>query len=291
MKKRAILNLFVAIFTIGLLMIGSSSVHAASKYVNSSTPTLFFHGWGSSSHAEEYMANGAKSAGASNDIVRANVSPSGKVTFNHRIAKNAKNPIVEVNIEDNKLSHLLHGGHDYAKVYPASANYVKDVVQAVEKQTQTKKVNFVGHSMGNLEIMYYIQQNANRQDFPQIDHFVSIAGHYDGIIGEDDKANQIKIDDRTGKPSIMHPEYKGLLGVRHNFPRETRVLNIFGNLDNGTNSDSEVSNASARSLKYLLNNRVKSYQELMIHGKNAQHSRLHHNPEVNRALIKFLWEK
>ncbi|UNL40822.1 alpha/beta hydrolase, partial [Limosilactobacillus reuteri] len=28
-----------------------------------------------------------------------------------------------------------------------------------------------------------------------------------------------------------------------------------------------------------------------IHGKNAQHSKLHNNSQVNRELIKFLWEE
>lgn len=53
--------------------------------------------------------------------------------------------------------------------------------------------------------------------------------------------------------------------------------------------DGDVTNASAKSLKYLINGRAKSYQELMIRGRGGQHSALHNNSQVNKALIRFIW--
>lgn len=111
-----------------------------------------------------------------------------------------------------------------------------------------------------------------------IDHLVAMAGHYDGIIGMNDK------------PSIMRPEYLNLLSLRKIFPKNTKVLNIYGNLEDGTNSDGDVSNASDQSLKYLINGRAKSYRQLMIRGKGGQHSKLYNNAQVNRALVNFLWK-
>ena len=49
--------------------------------------------------------------------------------------------------------------------------------------------------------------------------------------------------------------------------------------------------ASSRSLKYLLVENAKSYQEKKITGQLAQHSQLHENPEVDELLIDFLWKK
>ena len=116
-----------------------------------------------------------------------------------------------------------------------------------------------------------------------------MARHYDGIVGINDEPNKTKIDAKTGKPSRMEPEYRALLSLRNIFPRETNVLNIFGNLENGTNSDGDVTNASAKSLKYLINSRAKSCQELMIRGRGGQHSALHNNSQVTKALIRFIW--
>ena len=37
--------------------------------------------------------------------------------------------------------------------------------------------------------------------------------------------------------------------------------------------------------------RAKSYRVLKITGKDAQHSKLHNNAQVDKALINFLWGK
>ena len=42
-------------------------------------------------------------------------------------------------------------------------------------------------------------------------------------------------------------------------------------------------------IRYLINNRAKSYQEAEIPGRMAQHSRLHRNSQVDQLLINFLW--
>lgn len=134
---------------------------------------------GSSSHAEEKMANAARDAGITNTIVRANVDKKGKVTFNRPIPANAVNPIVEVNLEDNKLSAYRD---NYTQGYHHGGEYVKNVVLALEKQHHYKQINLVGHSMGNLEIINYINDNVNDKSLPQVAHLVAIAGHYNGLV-------------------------------------------------------------------------------------------------------------
>lgn len=244
------------------------------KVSSKTVPTFFFHGWGSSWHAEDTMAQAIKRAGATNTIVRVNVNKKGRARLIGKIKKNAKNPLVEVNFSDNKLTNSQYNGQ-YANAYDSmGARYVKNAIDLVRNKYHYSKINIVAHSMGNLEVASYIKLNAGKKNFPQIDHLVAMAGHYDGIIGMNDKRHQLKIDKKTGKPSIMRPEYRNLLSLRKIFPKNTKVLNIYGNLEDGTNSDGDVSNASAQSLKYLINGRAKSYRQLMIRGKGGQHSKL-----------------
>lgn len=260
------------------------------KVSSKTVPTFFFHGWGSSWHAEDTMAQAIKRAGATNTIVRVNVNKKGRARLIGKIKKNAKNPLVEVNFSDNKLTNSQYNGQ-YANAYDSTgARYVKNAIDLVRNKYHYSKINIVAHSMGNLEVASYIKLNAGKKNFPQIDHLVAMAGHYDGIIGMNDKRHQLKIDKKTGKPSIMRPEYRNLLSLRKIFPKNTKVLNIYGNLEDGTNSDGDVSNASAQSLKYLINGRAKSYRQLMIRGKGGQHSKLYNNAQVNRALVNFLWK-
>lgn len=259
--------------------------HAVTYYVQSTTPTIFVHGWGSSSHAEEKMASAARDAGVTKTIVRANVDKKGRVTFNRDIPANAVNPIVEVNLEDNKLANYQD---DYTQGYHHGGTYVKNVVRALQKQHNYKQINLVGHSMGNLEIINYINDNINDKKLPKVAHLVAIAGHYNGLVGESDAENA-KVNTQTGEPDKKDSAYRELLGLRQDFPRNTAVLNIYG--DTGKQSDGSVPVNSAKSLKYLVADRAKSYKEVEIKGKNAQHSKLHNNSQVNRELIKFLWEK
>lgn len=263
--------------------VGIGGIHwqreqAASKYVDSRTTTFFFHGWGSSSHAEEHMANAAKKAEASNKIIKVNVAKGGKTTIKGNISKDSRNPIVEVNFADNKNDNYRQDGQ-----------YAKDAIVAVQKKFGIKDINLVGHSMGNLAIVYYLLNNANDTSLPTVRHHVAIAGHFDGGIGfgYNDKTKL----DQNGQPNIMEEHYQQLLGLRNTYPQTAKVLNIAGDLGDGTHSDEEVPVNSAFSLKYLLGGREKSYRQVVIHGKQAQHSKLHSNSQVDRLLINFLWSK
>lgn len=287
MKNRRYLNLILALVVM-LIALGTSTLHgqATLKYVQSTTPTIFVHGWGSSSHAEEKMANAARQAGVTKTIVVANVDKHGKVSFNKKLPAKAINPIVEVNLADNKLAGYQD---NYTAGYHHGGTYVKNVVLALEKQHHYAAINLVGHSMGNLEIINYINDNTGNKKLPKINHLVAIAGHYNGLVGQTEAEKATLNQD--GQPSWEDDSYKQLLSLRQTFPRNTRVLNIYGDLNNGTHSDKDVPVNSAKSLKYLVAGRAKSYQELEIKGKMGQHSRLHNNNQVNQALIKFLWMK
>lgn len=277
-KKIYLASFFVALFLFVLAGCGQKAQNVPAKKVTASLtntktiPTFFFHGWGSSANAETQMANAAKMAGASNTIIQADVSKNGTVKLNGTIPKNAKNPIIKVNLEDNQSG---------------KTSYVKDVITAISNKYHYARINLVGHSMGNLQIANYINENYDNKKLPKINKVVSIAGHYDGYLGEEAKIKNKK----TGEPDIYSDVFKQLLPLRKHYPRQIEVLNIYGNKEDGSNSDGSVSVASAQSYKYLINGRAKSYREVEIKGKNAQHSKLHENKEVDKLLIDFLWKE
>ena len=146
----------------------------------------------------------------------------------------------------------------------------------------------VGHSYGNLAIVYYMLQHGSDTSLPKLVKQVDIAGHFNGIIGMDEpEENSL---DGEGKPTSMTESYGELLSLGDNYPQgQVEVLNIYGNT--GKESDERVTNLSSQSLAYLLKGHVKSYQEKEIIGLNGQHSKLHETTLVDKPLNAFLWGK
>ena len=83
---------------------------ARKTFIQSSRPTIFFHGWGSSSRAERHMANAAKKAGVTQTIIEAKVAEDGTVTLKGTIPRDAVNPIVLVNFDNNRIDSISRNG-------------------------------------------------------------------------------------------------------------------------------------------------------------------------------------
>ena len=283
MNKRSIIALstflFVVLITLFLVSKLQTRELNSSDYIQSRTPILFFHGYGSSANAEKHMAEAARKAGVTQTIITATVDSHAQVTLKGDIPKDAVNPIVMVEFADNRNANYAQDGE-----------YASAVVRELQARYGFKKMNFVAHSMGNMSILFYLLEHAQNEELPQLQKQVNIANHVNGLEGMDLPANLTILDSKTGQPSAMSDSYQKLLGLREIYPQDqVDVLNIYGDLKN--ESDGSVLNVSSRSLKYLVIDNAKSYQEKRVTGPLAQHSQLHENPEVDRLLIDFLWGK
>ena len=244
-------------------------------------PTLFFQGALRNYHGEENMVKAAQEAGVTNSVIRADVDANGKVKLIGTIPNNAVNPIVEVNYRNNVQLDFKENGR-----------YARNVVQTLQNEYGIKKINMVGHSLGNTSIMYYLLQAAHNLNLPRLNKQVSIGGHFDGL---DFKQLPIAIRqppnlrvDNEGKPNKMNVTYREMAKLRTLYPtKEIDVLNIIGNI--GGNSDGIVKNASSLSLEYLVAPMAKSYRVVTITGKNAEHGQLTYNKQVEKQIINFLW--
>ncbi|WP_407886398.1 alpha/beta hydrolase [Levilactobacillus sp. N40-8-2] len=276
MWRKIVLFLGIGLVGLGLSACTKSNKQSTTVNVaNNYQPTLFFHGWGSSYHAENQMARSLVNAGLTNTVIRAMVSKQGKVTLSGQFHQDDHRPIVEVGFEDNRNGSAQQWGR-----------WATAVVVKLQQTYHIKTFNMVGHSMGNMAIMFYLKQQ--KANLPKLQKQVDIAGHFNGILGMNDEPNRMKLN-RAGKPDKMQADYKALLSLRKTYPKnQIAVLNIYGDKNDGSHSDGSVSNASSRSLRYLVADRAKSYQEHRIVGANAQHSKLHDNLQVDRLLISFL---
>ena len=210
-KLKKILLVLCLIFVVVTVAYGIESAiiynrQPSTKYVQSTRPTLFFHGFGSSSLAERHMARAAVRSGVTNTVIEANVDKSGNVTLDGKIEEGAINPIVLVNYDDNKNPNYRQDGR-----------YALAVVKKLQDEYGFTEMNMVGHSMGNMSIMYYMLDNSGYRTLPKLVKQVDIAGHFDGILAYDFDENTA-LDKENGKPSIMTETYKELTRIRDVYP-------------------------------------------------------------------------
>lgn len=277
MKRR-----LITIFTIALAAVTLTACTAKSSSAPntsaSSTPTFYFHGWGGTANSTNHLIAYSEQHYNAHKVYLAEVSTKGQVTLKGRWRKSVKNPVIQVIFKNNSNPDLKTDG-----------KWVKAVFQAVNKQHHFSNYNIVAHSMGNLSFMYYVLFDEQTFKAPKLRKQVNIAGHFDGVLGGDDTANYNSLA-KSGRPVHIDRAYKEMLQHRDSYPKnQVDILNIYGNKEDGSNSDGSVSNVSSRSLRYLLRGHYKSYVEMMFTGKNAQHSQLHENDGVAKAVGDYLY--
>ncbi|PEG76656.1 alpha/beta hydrolase, partial [Lactobacillus sp. UMNPBX19] len=148
-----------------------------------------------------------------NSVIRADVDANGKVKLIGTIPNNVVNPIVEVNYRNNVQLDFKENGR-----------YARNVAQTLQNEYGIKKVNMVGHSLGNTSIMYYLLQEAQNPNLPRLNKQVSIGGHFDGL---DFKQLPIAIRqpsnlrvNNEGKPNKMNATYREMAKLRTLYPNK-----------------------------------------------------------------------
>lgn len=253
-STKIILDLLTLLFLLIILTFAKPAL-AASSYPNTHTTTIFVHGYGSNYHAEESMANYLVKKGASNSIIRADVTRQGKVTFHGHQAKNAKNPIIEMNYSAHYIPKKSFRENNYS-------GQLKAVIKADQQKYGTKQINLVGHSMGNMLTVQYLNDNVSNHSLPTVKHLVILAG-----------------GDKEPYRRNITSQLAGHL------PKGLKVLNVYSNYRNG--SDGRVNNNDSRYWKHTFGATAK-YQEVRLTG--LKHSQLHESQRVNHLMINFLFQ-
>ena len=294
MKKKwfyfSIILLFMAGLTgCGMLSQRASSTNTASSktaaqtsrkaetpYLQSTTPTFYVHGFHGSARSTNTLISYAEKQTGAQKVLVATVASNGQLTFSGEWSKNIMNPIIQVVFSNN------------VAVYDSQSAWLQAVISELATKYGFTQYNVVAHSAGNVATVNMLMTADKPANFPKIAKFVSIAGCYDGVITVDDVANQNYFTS-GGAPAYKHAAYVLLDGKRQNFPNGVHILNMIGDLNDGSHSDGLVSNVSARSLKYLIRGHQADYTEKVFSGSNAQHSKLHENSQVATAVDQYLW--
>lgn len=277
--KKFLITILIVLLAVGSAFIFYNRKGNPNHYEKDTTPTFYFHGWSGTANSTNNMIIYAEKHSGAKKVFKATVDPSGNVKLDGSWDGEIDKPIIQVVLEDNKNGDLETLGAWYA-----------NVIQEVNKVHPFEEYNTVSHSMSNSVLQYMLLDNTGESNFPKMKKEVFIAAPINGVIGMNDEPNQNKLDE-SGKPEIITPNYQYFMDNVNRFPKnQIEILNIYGNLDDGSNSDGGVTVEAAKSLKYLADQYALSYKEEEFKGGMAQHSLLHHNSKVDKAINSFLWQ-
>ncbi|WP_163652111.1 alpha/beta hydrolase [Listeria sp. PSOL-1] len=237
-------------------------------------PTVFVHGYKGTFNSFGNMLNRfSKQEGSRTIAMRISVSQKGTLMVRGNLDPDQKgDSAIQVIFEDNRAS------------LARQTLWMQNVMQYLRKKEEIKKINLVGHSMGGLAILNYLETTKLDHHYPTPQKFIAIATPFNGI----NKADYFKLqkdpaahDLKTGSSALKLLQQK-----KRNIPKNIKMLAIAGE-HSGLDSDGLV---QVKSVFFAKNFFPKeAYQERLVKGPDITHSGLHENNQVDQYVSQFLW--
>ena len=272
----------------------STAVHS-NKFIpttNQNQPIIFMHGYNGSYWSEQYLIHSL----AHRKHVRKSVII--YIDAKHHI--HTKGHYKYGKYTHNTIGVVMRNKWDGEYVFTKQLRIVMDYLV---KHYHFSQYEAVGHSMGAYSWVDFMERYPYFNQKVRPTKLLTMSGSFDGIIrmygpktyraGQSWKffndgvhVNHISAN---GRPSIMHPEYRRLLNRRHKLPRGLRILNLYGDLGDGSHSDGVVTTVSAQSLKYVVRGLGISYHQKRFYGYLASHEQIHiGNEAVKKMMARYL---
>lgn len=172
------------------------------------------------------------------------------------------------------------------------AEWLKSVMVFLHDKLEIPVINLVGHSMGGVTSLHYLTQIHTFQEaVPVVTKLITLGSPFKGNVAHTIMSQVYKLEKSEEGIRNFDANFAYFMAHRAVLPHELNVLNIYGDVNNGTDSDSIVKTESALALGEIVRGHVASYDEVKLSGLMSQHTLLHENPAADEAIITFLWYK
>lgn len=285
--KKVFLSIFVMMIVFLLVGCGNNqtkdsektSVSAVAKkkvkdaYSKSDVPTIFIHGYGGTINSFGGMIERLTNEGKTKKEMLITVQSDGTLKVDGQLSKTKNNPSVQVLFTANKDNEWNQ------------TEWIYGVLKYL-KQQGVDQVNLVGHSMGGVSSLRYLTTYNQPSDAPTIKKFISIGAPFNDFTESSESIDDVL----ANGPDVQASRYLDYSNGIENVPNKLPILLLAGKLNVDTATDGTVPLNSALATYSLLKTHGNPIKYQIFTGPNAQHSQLHENLEVDKAVANFLWK-
>lgn len=271
--------------TVALLLVTFFTVNGRAATYHSSRdsspiPTVFVHGLkGSPRSTNGMIAYFSEYYYGAQRVQTINVWPDGTLQVEGEYQE-IDHPLIQINFVNRNAS------------IPQDNVWLTEALHYIKTVDGVRRFDAVGHSAGCVTLLQ--TEMLHRKDLPIMEKFVSIAGTYNGLLGENDYPHAVKLNsyyrpDHAYLRDYQYPAFNALVKEGCYFPKDIQVLNIYGDVNDGTDSDGTVTTQSALSLNYILRRQILKIRNVKCTGVEFKHSGLRKSPLVYQQIGQFLW--
>lgn len=255
----------------------SSNIDSSDPLTTNQTavPTLFIHGYGGTAGSFNGMLSRFEENSWGKNELTLTVQPDGIISEIGEWKNESNNPMIQVLFADNKNNEWNQ------------AEWIKDVLTYLKTVYQINEVNLVGHSMGGVSSFRYLVTYRNDKTLPIVNNFVAIGAPFNDFVSGNEE--QLLNELNQNGPLVTSERYSDFTTRIKQYPRMTKMLNIIGDLQDGSEGDGTVSMRSGLSIGYLMQTNELNYREEIVTGSQASHSQLHENTQVDELVADFIW--
>ncbi|MBO0440509.1 alpha/beta hydrolase [Candidatus Enterococcus ikei] len=273
-RKLPKIFLIVGVVLMLFLLFQKSLTAFAEKFVQNSepveiqAPTILVPG----TNGTVNRFNGLiKSLDPQADVLKVTVATDGTVSSKGKLTSSTKHPMIVIAFKDSSNSTL-----------PVQGKWYQLALSYIQEKYSFETYNYLGHSNGGLVITSYLEEFQQATD-PKLAKLITLGTPYNDT---PEKYNEAVTSFTQLKETS--DLLKGYLKNLENIPNTIEMLNIAGEVDD-TASDNTVPVQSVYSGRYIYQDQVAEYQEVLIQGENASHSELVENQKVVQLLKDFFW--
>ena len=236
----------------------------------SGTPTVFVHGYkGTYNSFAKMLKRFEEDYEWGEKVLIYRVSKKGKIHVTQSGPMDANPAYIQVVFEDNRAN------------FEDTAKWLSHVLAHMKRNYEVNKVNLVGHSMGGVVALKYLEDYQDDVKYPQNNKLITLGSPFDGIYSKE----YFRLHYDAAATDLI-PDSAALNMLRSNkqaFPGHIKVLSI------GSTGDLIAVPESVKTIQDIV--LKEKLEEVIIDNEKLGHSALHENKQIDELIHDFLYEE